>query len=257
MWERRCLMFFAKRVTIFAALLGFLTSPVLADEIVSLKGGYYKLEPSGDVGVGGDVVDIENDLGINGDDGFFAEIALQLGDFRLFTSYLPISFSGSSVLSMDFDFNGETFFAGRRIDSDLDIDIYEAGLAWFLVNTDDLPLRIQVGPEVAVKYIDTRIEMKDKGLDMQESESAGVPIPALGARARIAVADYFGVVGRVGYLKYKGNSLTDVDVQVEYSPIPMIGLFAGYRYLDMDIDENDLLLDANFSGPHAGALIRF
>jgi hypothetical protein len=37
----------------------------------------------------------------------------------------------------------------------------------------------------------------------------------------------------------------------------MIGLFAGYRYLDMDIDENDLLLDANFSGPHAGALIRF
>ncbi len=180
-----------------------------------------------------------------------------MGDFRLFTSYLPISFSGSSVLSRDIDFNGETFSGGRRIDSDLDIDIYEAGLAWFLINLDDLPLRIQVGPEVAVKYIDTRIEMQDKAFGIDESESVGVPIPSLGARARIGIADYLSVVGRVGYLEYKGNSLTDIDAQVEYSPIPLVGIFAGYRYLDMDIDEDDLLLDAKFSGPHAGALIRF
>jgi len=250
-------MFFARRMMIVLALTGFLVSPVLADEIVSLKGGYYKLNPSGDIGVKGDVVDIEDDLGIDDDDGFFAEAALHLGDFRLFASYLPISFSGSSILSMDLDFNGETFFEGRRIDSDFDIDIYEAGLAWFLINIDDLPLRIQVGPEMAVKYIDTRIEMKDKGFDLQDSESVGVPIPSLGARARIAVADCLGVVGRTGYLKYKGNSLTDVDVQIEYSPVPMVGVFAGYRYLDMDIDEDGLVLDASFSGPHAGALIRF
>jgi len=250
-------MFFAKRVMIIVALVGFLASPSPADEIISLKGGYYKLEPSGKVGVSGDTLDIEDDLGIDDDDGFFAEAALQLGNFRLFTSYLPISFSGSSVLSSDIEFNGETFAEGRRIDSDLDIDIYEAGLAWFLINVDDLPLRIQVGPEVAVKYIDTRIEMQDKGFDMDESESVGVPIPSLGARARIGIADYLSVVGRVGYLEYKGNSLTDIDAQVEYSPIPLVGIFAGYRYLDMDIDEDDLLLDAQFSGPHAGAMIRF
>ena len=65
------------------------------------------------------------------------------------------------------------------------------------------------------------------------------------------------MVGRVDYLSYDGNSLTDIDAQVEYSPIPLVGIYAGYRYLDMDIDEDDLLLDAEFSGPHAGALIRF
>ncbi len=53
--------------------------------------------------------------------------------------------------------------AGQRIDSDIDIDIYEAGLAWFLINMDDLPLRIQIGPEVAIKYIDTRVEMQRQG----------------------------------------------------------------------------------------------
>jgi outer membrane protein len=250
-------MLFAKRTLILAALIGLLATPSVADEIVSLKGGYYKLEASGDVGFGGEVVDIEDDLGIDDDDGFFAEAALHLGDFRLFTSYQPISFSGSSVLSSDLDFNGETFVAGSRIDSDLDIDIYEAGLTWFLINLDDLPVRIQFGPEVAVKYIDTKVEIRDKGLGLQESESVGVPIPSLGARARIAFADYLGVVGRVCYLEYNGNSLTDIDAQVEYSPIPLVGIYAGYRYLEMDIDEDDLLLDAKFSGPHAGALIRF
>jgi len=34
-------------------------------------------------------------------------------------------------------------------------------------------------------------------------------------------------------------------------------LFAGYRYLDVDIDEDDVLIDASFKGPYAGALIRF
>jgi hypothetical protein len=242
---------------ILALLVGFLASPAAADEMISLKGGYYKLDASGDVGIGGDVVDIEDDLGIDDADGFFAEAALQLGDFRLFTSYMPISFSGSNVLSEDIDFDDETFFAGRNIDGEVDIDIYEAGLAWFLINLDDLPLRIQFGPEVAVKYIDTKVEMQDKGLDLQVSESVGVPIPSLGARARIAIADYFGVVGRVGYLSYKGNSLTDIDAQIEFSPIPFVAIFGGYRYLDMDIDEDDILIDAKFSGPHAGALIRF
>ncbi len=250
-------MFLTKRAMIVAALAGCLASPTLADEIVSLKGGYYKLEPSGDVGVGGDALDIEGDLGIDDDHGFFAEAAFQLGGVRLFASYMPMNFSGSSVLSRDIDFSGETFVAGQRIDSDIDIDIYEAGLAWFLINMDDLPLRIQFGPEVAIKYIDTRVELQEKGLVTQESESVGVPIPSLGARARIAFADYLGLVGRVGYLEYKGNSLTDVDAQVEYSPIPMVALFAGYRYLDMDIDEDGVLVDAKFSGPHAGALIRF
>ncbi|MDT8443168.1 MAG: hypothetical protein RQ722_02655 [Desulfuromonadales bacterium] len=92
---------------------------------------------------------------------------------------------------------------------------------------------------------------------MNEPESIGVPIPTLGARARISVADYLSVVGRVGYLEYDGNSFMDIDVQIEYSPIPMVGLFAGYRYLDIDVDENDVLIDAAFAGPYAGALVRF
>jgi outer membrane protein len=255
-------MFSTKRLLSVIALFSVLVSPAFADEIFSIKAGYLSLNPSGDVAVSvdsldGTVADLDDDLGVDDSDDYFVEAALQLGSFRLFAAYLPLDFSGDSVLPRDIDFNGETFAQGSRVESDVDIDIYEAGLAWYLVNLDDLPVRIQFGPEVAVKYVDASVKMQDKDYSLDESESLGVPVPTLGARARVAIADYLGVVGRVGYMQYDGNDFLDVDAQVEFSPIPLVGLFGGYRYLDIDVDDNDVLIDATFAGPYVGALVRF
>lgn len=244
------------------ALISVLASPALADEIFSLKAGYLALNPSGDVAVSADgltgtVLDVEDDLGIDDSEDLFVEAALQLGSFRLFAAYLPLSFSGNSVLTQDINFNGETFFQSSRVESEVDIDIYEAGLAWYMINIDDAPVRIQFGPEIAVKYVDARVELRDNDYVLSEADSFGIPVPTLGARARVGVADYLGVIGRVGYTKYDGNSFLDFDGQVELSPIPLVGIFAGYRYLDIDVDDNDILIDATFSGPYAGALVRF
>jgi len=46
-------------------------------------------------------------------------------------------------------------------------------------------------------------------------------------------------------------------VQLEFSPLPLVGLYGGYRLLDLKVDESDVLLDASFSGPFVGALVRF
>jgi hypothetical protein len=255
-------MLFIIRVFLTMTLISLFSSPVFADETFSLKAGYLRLDTSGEIagsatGVAGTVIDLDDDLDIEEDDGYIVEAALQFGSFRLFAAYLPLKFSGDSLLTRDIAFNGETFVAGSRVESDVKIDIYEAGLAWFLVNIDDLPVRIQFGPEMSVKYIDASIELQDDTFDLNESEDSGVPVPSLGARARVSIADYLSMVSRVGYLKYDGNSLMDVDVQAEFSPTPLVGLFAGYRYLDIDVDSNDLLIDATFSGPYAGAMVRF
>jgi hypothetical protein len=237
-------------------------NPADADEIFSLKAGYFSLNPSGDVAVStgnetGTVLDLDNDLGIGSDEGFMAEAALQLGSFRLLAACMPASFKGDNVLTQDIEFNDETFVAGSHVESDVKIDICEAGLAWFLVDFDDLPLRIHFGPEAAVKYVNARIEMQESSFSLSESESIGVPVPSLGARARVACDDYLGVLGRIGYLEYHGNSFMDLDAQVEFSPLPMIGIFAGYRYMDIDVDEHDVLIDATLEGPYVGALVRF
>ncbi|MCM2264885.1 MAG: hypothetical protein NDI73_06810 [Desulfuromonadales bacterium] len=254
-------MFSCKRLIILFALLGLALSPAHADELLSFKAGYQKLNPDGDFavtggGLLGSTIDMDDDLEFDDSEDLNLEAALQLGDFRLFAAYLPINFSGDGILRETVDFDGETFVAGSHVKSEVDIDIYEAGLAWYLINVDDLPARVQLGPELAVKYVDASIDMRDDS-GLSKAESVGAPLPTVGLRGRVAVADLLGVVGRAGYMEYDGNSFLDVDAQVEFSPVPMVGLFAGYRYLDIDIDEDDFLIDASFKGPYAGALIRF
>ena len=58
-------------------------------------------------------------------------------------------------------------------------------------------------------------------------------------------------------MKYSDNSFLNAEAQLEFSPLPLIGVYAGYRMLDIKVDEFDGLIDADFSGPFAGAMVRF
>lgn len=240
--------------------------PVLADEIVSLKAGYLMLSPEGSFAVDGNTlsgtpIDLEDDLGFDDSEDYFVEGALNLGPFRLAISYLPLEFSGSGTLSQPIVFNDQTFDVSATTSSEVKLDIIDAGLTWNIINIDDLPARIQIGPELAVKYVDVDLSMTgveaSSGLSISETDSAQVPIPTIGARARISFSDFIGLVGRIGYMEYQDNSFLDAEAQIEFSPIPLVGIFGGYRYFDLQIDDSDIYVDAQFSGPFAGALVRF
>jgi len=251
------------RMAIKSLLLGCLLSlvwllPVYADEILSLKVGYQLMSAEGTFagqknGIGTSL-DLENDFDVDNSQGLTGELAFSLGDFRLSAGYLPLDISGETDGS-SFTFNGTTFTTSAT--GDIKADIYDVGLTWYLLNFDDLPIRVQLGPELAVKAIDADLSVKEKSGALDESVSGLVPIPTLGGRVRLALADFLGLVGRVGYMQYSGNHYTDAEVQLEFSPLPLVGLYGGYRLLDLKVDESDVLLDASFSGPFVGALVRF
>jgi outer membrane protein len=240
-------------------VLALAAGPALADEMVSLKVGYLTLSPEGEFAVSdggvGTKVDMEDDLGFDDSEDFMAEVAIQLGSFRLSAAYLPLQFSGHGALNETVTFNGRDFDANIPLDSDVDIDLYDVGLTWYLLNFDDLPVRLQLGPELSVKYVDADLSM-DNGT-FSESDSVSAPVPTIGLRGRVGLSDFVGVVGRLGYVEYDSNTFLDADVQVEFSPLPLVGLFAGYRYFDLKVDESDVFLDVTFDGPYGGAFVRF
>jgi outer membrane protein len=245
-------------IIVFSMLTFFALSivPAMADEMISFKAGYLSLSPEGEFAVFsggiGTKVDMEDDLGFDDSEEFMAEAVVQLGSFRLTAGYLPLKFSGSGSTT-GIIFNGQPFVG--TVDSDVDIDLYDVGLTWYLLNFDDLPVRLQLGPEVSVKYVDADISMQSS--TASESESVSAPVPTIGLRGRVGLSDFLGLVGRVGYLEYDDNSFLDADVQLEFSPLPLVGIFAGYRYLDIEVDESDVFLDVTFDGPYGGAFIRF
>jgi outer membrane protein len=245
-------------IIVFSMLMFFALSvvPVMADEMISFKAGYLSLSPEGEFAVFsggvGTKVDMEDDLGFDDSEEFMAEAAVQLGSFRLTAGYLPLKFSGSGSTT-GIIFNGQPFVG--TVDSDVDIDLYDVGLTWYLLNFDDLPVRLQLGPEVSVKYVEADISMRS--ITASESESVSVPVPTIGLRGRVGLSDFLGLAGRVGYLEYDDNSFLDADAQLEFSPLPLVGIFAGYRYMDIEVDESDVFLDVTFDGPYGGAFIRF
>jgi outer membrane protein len=233
-----------------------------ADETISLKLGYVILSPDGrfastESGVVNTEIDLEDDLDFGDSEGLMAEAALQLGSFRLSIGYLPLDFSGTSNLTRDITFEGETFSVSDTVKGEMDLAIYDVGLTWNLLNFDDLPVRLQLGPELSVKVVDGEVSLSDQTTGMREEISGTVPVPTIGLRGRIGLSDYVALIGRVGYVGYSDNSFLDADAQIEFSPLPMVGIFGGYRYLDIDVDESDLFIDATFSGPYAGAFVRF
>jgi len=246
-------------IALSLALFSPLTS--WADEIVSLKVGYQTLSPSGNFtgsknGIGTSV-DIEDDLDMDDSEDVTAEAALQLGSFRLSAGYLPLKFSGTGTLTQGFIFNNQPFFATDTVKGDIDVDLYDVGLTWYLLNFDDLPVRLQLGPEIAVKIVDGSVSVANRTTGIREDVSGTAAAPTIGARARVGISDFVALVGRVGYAEYDDNTFLDADGQIEFSPIPLVGVYGGYRYLDIDIDESDLVLDATFEGPYAGAFVRF
>jgi len=249
-----------KALSLIATLIVFVGS-AHADELVSLKAGYQLLSPSGSVGLPvngvGQKVDIENDLNLDDSKDLTAEIALQWGNSRLSLNYLPIEFSGIGTLTVNGTFNGQAFSINDRVESEISIDLYDLGYTYYLINMDDVPTRFQLGLELAVKVADAKVSINDQTQGFVESESGTAPIPTIGARTRIALADFVGLSGRIGYLGYDGNHFLDADVQIEFSPVPMFGAYAGYRYFDLVVDESDIYIDTQFSGPYVGLMARF
>ena len=242
------------------AALGALSAQ--ADETVSLKLGYAAITASGkfagnkggqqgvlNFGGGQGLAKFKKSTNVTG------EVALQLGDWRLSVGYLPIKTSASGTLTTNITFGGTPFVKNTPVTADAKVDLVDVGLAWYLVNLDDVPTRFQLGPELSVKSARANLTLRAAGQTATVSKT--VPIPTIGARARIALADFLGVVGRFGWIGAGKNKFTDTDVQVEFSPLPLVGIYAGYRQLRVKVDQNNVYLDATFKGPYAGVFARF
>jgi len=249
------------RTILCCILLVFMALPAFADEMVSLKLGYQSLTPSGtlqgNTGSVGTKIDVEKNLNFDDNQDVTTEIAFQLGNSRLSLNYLPIEYTGAG--SFDGTYNGQTFTSATdAVTTKVKLNIYDVGYTYNLINLDDLPVRIQLGPELAVKVVDAQVDFKATGaVSINESDSGTVPIPTLGARARFGLSDFVAIIARVGYMEYSGNSFMDAEAQVEFSPLPLVGVYAGYRTFNLTVDEPDLALDVDMSGPFVGALVRF
>ncbi len=248
-----------KTLTAMAVLMLGISTYAHADETIYIKAGYMMLTPSGQFSATinnvGSKIDLEQDLNFDNSKQFTGEIGINLGNSLFTVGFVPVSFTGAGTLARPISYNGQTFTAGTAVTSEFKADIIDIGYTYYLINMDDLPSRFQLGIETSAKTIITKTSMTGAGIG--STKNITVPIPTLGLRSRIALADFVGMVGRVGYLGYAGNTFLDTDIQVEFSPLPTMGIYAGYRHLQLEVDSSGVFANVTFNGPYAGAFFRF
>jgi len=241
-----------------ALLLGFVTTSQ-ADETVAIKAGFMILSPSGDFGATvnnvGSRIDFEKDLNFKNSTQPIGEINVNLGDSLISFGFTPLSFKGSGVLNRSISYNGNSYLAGTSVSSEFKADLYDLSYTYFLINMDDLPSRFQLGLETSVKIFNAKTKITGAGIT--SSKNATFAIPTAGLRGRVALADFIGVSARFDYMGYAGNFFTDANVQLEFSPLPLLGMNAGYRYIKIKLDTNGLIANTTFKGPFAGLFFRF
>jgi len=58
-------------------------------------------------------------------------------------------------------------------------------------------------------------------------------------------------------MAYSGNHIYEADAFASLVPFPFFRIQAGYRYLELKADEDDLLADVDLKGPYVGAQLSF
>ena len=239
-----------KRMMLSAVLLAVSVFYALpAEAIVHVEGRYWftTLESNvkaTDLGVIGSEINLVDTLGVDDKKNFWeARVDLNLGSHHLRYGYMPLSWDGQKTITQSINFDGKTYSASARVDSNLDITYQRLGYRYNIIDT----LGNQLGIIFDIKLFDIEARLKTTGID--ESYSVTAPVPTIGLGAQIGLPFLFTVGAEVTGIAYSGNHLIDGEAAINFNPIPFITISGGYRIFDLKVEDGDDKVDFSLKGP--------
>lgn len=226
---------------------------------------YMNLSPDGDMGLE-DVAATRNVNGIRG--GLGTEF--DLGDSS--TPYVRLDYetdawnvelsgfqyedSGSSVLTSAYG----DIKSGTSVNSELRFSNVKLGILTDVVDVG--PVEVSAG--MAFSYMDVDMDVASFNNLSYEESNFQAPVPMLYVRGAVDT----GVVRGELSLAWIEADVADVqglffdaDATVVFSPVPALDVFAGYRYINMDVDGKldgqQFTTNTQLSGWYLGAGITF
>jgi hypothetical protein len=247
-------------VICFVAVFG-MAMPVQAFE-VGVRGYYWFPGLDGDLtvddGIPGTKIDLESDLDIDEETYPVIEAFVGLGNHHLSLSYHNADYSGTNTLSKDITFSGETFTAGTLVSSSLEYDVYDFMYRYDLLDLENVLAGLSLGIVARVEVFDVDVELESSLPPERESESFTAPIPGLGLNLHVGIlADILeGRVLLTG-IGYSNGTMLDGQADISLTPFPFVDIHGGYRILLVDVDEDDVELDYDTSGPYVAVTLSF
>ena len=230
--------------------------------------GYMQSSVSGDIALGpssgggaSSSTDIENNLGIEDDDGsLYVKAEVDTAAGRWGVSGFTYSQTGTGVLDGTFgDIGG--LGPGAVVTSELEFNNLKASWTWDLVEVG--VFRFSPGFAINIFDIDTRVSSVTP-VSAFEEVSVFAPVPMIYLQSEVDlqyVIANLDVGGMHIDLRDAKGTYWDIDAMLRVRPFEQFEIFGGYRYLEMDADGRtegqDFSADIKLSGWFCGGMFNF
>jgi hypothetical protein len=215
-----------------------------------------KVDDSGRIG---DRLDLTSMLGVEDDKPFpSVEVFVGHGRHLLNLAYTAMDYSGSAILTQKIVFNGQTFAVGARVDTSLDLKMFDVQYQYTFLDFENALAGLSFNLIGQIKYIDTEAKIIEPIFKTGTDATLQSPLPMVGVGTHIGLLrDILEARAKVTGIAYSGNYLYEVLADLSLTPLPFLDIHAGYKALRLKIDEGDVFLDTEFAGPFIGLTLKW
>lgn len=207
-------------------------------------------------GVVGTTVDFDSDLGLDDEDFVSIEIFFGGGNHHFSLAYTDIDFSGQETLSRTIVFNGQTYVFNSVVDSTIEYQMVDFCYQYDFLDLENVLAGFSLGSVLQVKYLDGDVNLYTTGVD--EKEDFVLPVPLLGLNLHMGIlADILEARVRGTGITYSGNNMYELTGDISYTPVPFVDIHGGYKFFNIDFDEDDVLLNYDMAGPFIMLTVSF
>ncbi|KPJ78202.1 MAG: hypothetical protein AMJ54_04730 [Deltaproteobacteria bacterium SG8_13] len=252
-----------------ALLLVIVTSGTGLTFGLEFAGGAWNQSPAGQLGyeeppVTGITLDLEQDLKYTDEWRFFGWIDIDMPLFipNIYLMATPVEFEGNGSKSVDFKFgdtiiNGSAGFFSKLTLNHADIALYY-GIPLLEKATLET-LNIDIGLNIRIYDIEAQIvgEEASTSTPIDITESVTLPIPQVFLALQFRPLDWLALEAEGRGISISSNKAYSLIGRLRWNVVGPLFFTGGYRYDKIDIDEEDVRIDIDISGPFVEAGFAF
>jgi hypothetical protein len=234
--------------------------PVSAFEL-GVRGYYWFPKLSGEIradsaGVIGTDLDLKDDLDMDSKSYPVIEVFSGIGKHHLSLSFYHLDYDGDAVLTKDVYFNGELFHANENVVSNLKYDNYDVMYRYDLIDLENFLAGGSLGLVARMMVFDGSASIASATTTTKENFTA--PIPMVGVNFHVGLLkDLIEARVLVSGIGYRDNTAFDGQAEISLTPFPFLDIHGGYRFLKIDVDQDDVKLDFDNSGLYVALTLSF
>jgi hypothetical protein len=234
--------------------------PVSAFEL-GVRGYYWFPEQSGvirvdDAGIVGTELDLGDDLGVDNESYPVIEVFTGIGKHHLSLAFYNLDYDGETVLKKDIYFDGKLFQMNERVVSSIEYDNYDVMYRYDLIDLENFLAGGSLGLVARLMVFDGSASIASATVTAKEDFTA--PIPMVGANFHVGILkDILEARILVTGIVYSNNKAFDGQAEISLTPFPFLDIHGGYRFLKIDVEEDDVKLDFENPGLYVALTVSF